>query len=353
MNVNRENQNPMKQTTALFVLLLSFSTLLSCNSGKEKVIEEEVRQDTSFTTIAFGSCNKHDLPQPLWKPILEEKPDLWIWLGDNVYGDTHDMALLASKYQAQYKQEDYVDVRENMDVIGIWDDHDYGINDGGVHYAMKAESQQLLLDFLDVPEEDERRKRKGAYAAYNFGEGDQKVKIYLLDARYHRDTLLKDAGNYIPNLEGTILGEEQWAWLEEEFKQSDARINIIASGIQFIAEDHPFEKWANFPNERERLMQLIADSGIASPLLLSGDRHIGEMAKANLPNGEEIVEVTSSGLTHTWKEWRPEENRYRIVGDHVDELHYGLISIDWTKNTMDLAIKGEDNTPFLDLQVPF
>jgi len=353
MAFKKENDNPMKQETALFILLLSLFTLLSCNSGKEKVIEEEVKQDISFTTIAFGSCNRHDLPQPLWKPILEENPDLWIWLGDNVYGDTHDMDLLKSKYQSQYNQEDYIQIRSNMEVIGIWDDHDYGINDGGVYYAQKDESQQLMLDFLDVPENDERRTRKGSYASYTFGEGDQKVNIYLLDARYHRDTLYKESGQYIPNLEGTILGQEQWEWLEAEFKKSDAAINIIASGIQFIAEEHAFEKWANFPKERERLMNLIADTAIKSPVFLSGDRHIAEIAKTVLPNGSDIYEITSSGLTHTWKEWRPEENKYRVFGDHVAELHYGLMEVDWANNRMNFSIKGENRQDFLMIAIPF
>ncbi len=50
------------------------------------------------TRVAFGSCNRSDLPQPLWTPIIETRPDLWIWTGDIVYGDTRDMAVLAGKY---------------------------------------------------------------------------------------------------------------------------------------------------------------------------------------------------------------------------------------------------------------
>ncbi|HSI77232.1 MAG TPA: alkaline phosphatase D family protein [Lunatimonas sp.] len=341
----------MKKETTVFAALLYLSCILSCDT--KKIEDSEVRQSANFSTIAFGSCNKHNLPQPLWKPILEEEPDLWIWLGDNVYGDTPDMDLLESKYELQYNQEDYVKIRQNMKVIGIWDDHDYGINDGGVNYAQKGDSQQLMLDFLDEPENSDRRNRKGAYAAYTFGEGDQKVNIYLLDARYHRDTLLKVDGSYIPNLEGTVLGEEQWTWLETELISTDAAINIIASGIQFIADEHAFEKWANFPNERERLMNLIADSGINSPVILSGDRHIAEIAKTTLPNGQDIYEVTSSGLTHTWKEWRPEPNRYRIAGDHVAELHYGLLSVDWAEKVMNISIKGANREEFTSLEIPF
>ncbi|MEX0882826.1 MAG: alkaline phosphatase D family protein [Cyclobacteriaceae bacterium] len=345
----------MKKPIIPFALFLGLSGLISCSqnqsNGEQK--DTEIAAVPSIQTIAFGSCNKHDLPQPLWEPILEEHPDVWIWLGDNVYGDTQDMELLKTKYDSQYDQEGYAMIRKTTQVIGTWDDHDFGINDGGVNFAKKKESQQIMLNFLEEPENTPRRAQEGVYTVHEFGEGEQKVNIYLLDTRYHRDTLEKEADNYVPNTEGTILGEEQWQWLEEEFLHSDARINIIASGIQFIAEEHPYEKWANFPKEREKLMKLIADSGLQSPVLISGDRHIGEMAKTQLPNGKDIYEITSSGLTHTWNEWRPEDNKYRVAGDHIAELHYGLVSIDWEKEAMEFSIKGEDKKTHLNQAIQF
>lgn len=343
----------MKKSHSAILVTLAFLGLFSCSSNKNLQGGSSSNSNEVISTLVFGSCNKHDLPQPLWDPILAENPDIWIWLGDNVYGDTHDMELLKSKYDSQYKQEDYVKIRENMEVIGIWDDHDYGINDGGVHYAQKDKSQQLMLDFLDEPKNSPRRKQKGAYTSYTYGEGDQKVKLYLLDARYHRDTLERSEGVYIPNKEGTILGEEQWSWLEKEFKNSDAAINLIASGIQFIADEHPYEKWANFPNEKEKLMKLIAESGITSPVLLSGDRHIAEIAKTQLPNGKDVYDITSSGMTHTWNEWKPEANKYRVAGDHVTELHYGLLNIDWENKMMVFSIRGEGQEQYLEQKISF
>lgn len=38
--------------------------------------------------IAFGSCAKHWQTQPIWDAIIEKKPDLSIFLGDNIYADT-------------------------------------------------------------------------------------------------------------------------------------------------------------------------------------------------------------------------------------------------------------------------
>ncbi len=46
-----------------------------------------------ISRIAFGSCAGQDQPQPIWEAVLAQDPQLWIWAGDNIYGDTEDMEL--------------------------------------------------------------------------------------------------------------------------------------------------------------------------------------------------------------------------------------------------------------------
>lgn len=306
-------------------------------------------QKSDVLTIAFGSCNKHDLPQPLWSPILAENPEVFMWLGDNVYGDTPDMALLKRKYDSQLMHPDYRKVREKTKVIGIWDDHDYGINDGGKYFAQKETSMQLMLDFLEEPKDSPRRKQQGgAYAAHEFGEGESKVKVILLDTRFNRDTLMVVDKVYQPNLTGSLLGEEQWIWLEKELKNSTAKVHLIASGIQMIPTEHPYEKWENFPLEREKLLRLLSQNNVKNPVLISGDRHIAEISKwqsKDFPEG--LYEVTSSGMTHVWKTFREEYNPYR-VGNLIASLHYGLARIDWSRKEMTFQIKGEKGQVYLE-----
>lgn len=332
------------KTSLVFTALVWLS---SCDTQKS------VSGTESITTITFGSCNRQDAPQPLWEPILAENSDLWIWMGDNIYGDTHNMDTLRAKYARQKAKPEYQRLRNSTPIIGVWDDHDYGINDGGKYYVQKKESQQLMLDFLDVPNNAPERKREGAYAAHVFGSGNQRVKVILLDARYHRDTLMRENRIYIPNEEGQILGEEQWKWLENELKTSEAQVNLIVSGVQFLPVDHVYEKWANFPNERERLLNLIASSGVSTPVLLSGDRHIAELMKLEderFPNG--LYEITSSGLTHTWSSVGEEENRFRI-GELIAKLNYGLAEIDWQNRSIKFQVKGLNAETYASLTVPF
>lgn len=310
-----------------------------------------IAQQHAPLKIAFGSCNKHDLPQPLWKPILQDAPEVFVWLGDNIYGDTPDMNLLKSKYDAQNAIPDYQLLKSRSKIIGVWDDHDFGINDGGKFFAQKEQSMQLMLNFLDEPKSSPRRNQNGVYASYEFGEDDQKIKIILLDARYNRDTLMVVDKVYQPNHEGSILGEEQWLWLEKELQNSTAKVHLIACGIQFIPTEHPFEKWENFPKERKKLFDLIAQSKVKNPVLISGDRHIAEISKLqdhHFPKG--IYEVTSSGMTHVWRNYREEYNPYR-VGNLIASLHYGIAVMDWQNNLMTLQIKGEQGQVYLEQKI--
>lgn len=339
----------MKFTRFTLFYSLILTSFFSCKPAEKSVSGS----GESVDVIAFGSCNRQNRPQPLWQSIISDQPDLWIWMGDNIYGDTPNMDTLRAKYELQNQVPDYQALKAKTPIIGVWDDHDYGINDGGKHYAQKKESRDLMFDFLGVPAVAPERKREGAYSSHLIGSGDNLVKIILLDARYFRDTLERIDRVYQINQNGEVLGEAQWKWLEEELKNSPAKINLISSGVQILPTEHAYEKWANFPKERERLLDLIAKSGAKTPVLLSGDRHIAEVMKltdSRFPKG--IYEITSSGLTHTWSEISPEPNQYRI-GQLIAKLNYGLALIDWKKQEVTFQIKGENGALLATQVVPF
>lgn len=335
----------LQKTSKLSILFL-LTSILFLSSCKTKVpntstpdksvttVNASKKAETkTLQTIVFGSCNDQTKPQPLWKDILAYNPDLWIWLGDNIYGDSEDAEFMKKQYNLQSKVSDYEKLVAYSSIVGIWDDHDYGLNNGGKEYAAKESNKKLMLDFLDVPSNAPVRKREGAFQSYSFGEVGKEVKVILLDSRYFRDTPDFERGRgYEPNLEGTILGEAQWTWLENELQNSTAQIHLIANGIQVIPEDHRFEKWANFPNERQRMFDLIKDTKAKGVILLSGDRHIGEVSKLDIEGMDyPLYEFTSSGLTHAYTNFTSEENRHR-VGEVASELNFGVLQINWSEN---------------------
>jgi alkaline phosphatase D len=346
------------QILFFLIILIGFG----CRPQSEKVSANnpeplqvaELDPNKKLTRIAFGSCNRENKPQRMWQYILENEPELWIWLGDNIYGDSEDMSVMKAKYDLQLSHPEYQSFLEACPVIGIWDDHDYGANDAGKEFPKKQETQQLMLDFLGVPEDAPQRNREGAYSAYTFGTGEEKVKILLLDARYFRDAPIKGDNGYTPNEEGTILGEAQWEWLEKELKESEATVHIIGNGYQILPVDHRFEKWANFPNERQRLIQLISDLQVKNPILLSGDRHIAEISKETMPDHpQDLYEITSSGLTHSYESAGNEYNSLRI-GELVSQKNFGILHIDWSTNPISIRveIRGEENQEYRMIEIP-
>jgi len=85
----------------------------------------------TLTRIGFGSCAESSKPQPIWDAIHERQFDLFVFLGDNIYGDTRDMAVLRAKYAEFAAQPGFARLRAETPIVAIWDDHDFGENDAG------------------------------------------------------------------------------------------------------------------------------------------------------------------------------------------------------------------------------
>lgn len=323
------------------IAFLIWGILLVSSSSKKSLTEKK-----DFV-IAFGSCNRVDLPNLLWDDILNTEPDVWIWGGDNIYADTDDMKALRAMYDQQKNEPNYRKLVQTTDVLGTWDDHDYGLNDGGVEFKAKDASQQEFLNFMNVPESSELRKRKGVYNSKNYVIDGHEVRIILLDTRYFRTPLTPDTETdkrIKPNEYGvgTILGDAQWNWLEKELQNSTADFNIIVSSIQYLSQEHGFEAWGNFPHEVDRLAKLIEYTKPKGVVVLSGDRHISEFSKINLEGIDyPLIDFTSSGLTHAYREFSGEPNKYR-VGEVIYTESFGILEFDFKAKTVDFKIVGDN-----------
>jgi len=305
-------------------------------------------QEKPLDTIAFGSCNRQNLPQVIWPAINQNNPDVWVWLGDNIYGDSQEMSVLKQKYDMVLQEPGYNQLKANAKIIGTWDDHDYGLNDGGKEFKQREQSQQLFWDFIGEPANSPRRQQQGVYSSHTYGPEGKQVKVILLDSRYHRDSLARINKVYQVNQTGDMLGEEQWKWLENELRNSKAQINIIGNGIQVLPEEQIFEKWANFPASRKRLLDLLAATKTPGVILISGDRHIAEISKTEIAGlNYPLYEVTSSGMTHVYSGNSVEPNKYR-VGELINKLNFGVFRFTWgDKVTVDMLIKGTENENLL------
>ena len=324
----------------------------------------------AITRIAFGSCYKppeaageHRAQDRLWQAVGRFRPELWVWLGDNVYADrkrwvaagdrsappslraraalgamalfdaedgllpqVYGMLFLRllghssgsplvekvwdrsrdprSLYAAAASVPGYLRLlSRGVGVAGTWDDHDYGVNDAGREFADKAASRALALEFLQEPAGSDRwEKRSGIYASYMFGAAEEgrRLRLILLDTRWSREAM--DGG-------GAMLGEEQWAWLEGLLGGGGADLTLIGSSVQFVGgvdllmRPHiRTEGWTRFPGERRRMMRLLRKHRVPA-IFLSGDVHLGTIAEMSERDAcgvpYPVIDFTSSGMTHS------------------------------------------------------
>ena len=280
--------------------------------------------------FGIGSCLDQDYPQPIWEAIGKERLDYFIFLGDNVYGDSPFGNLRKMKRAYDKQKAVLPNFLNQLEVYAIWDDHDYGLNDGGSDYKNKIDAEKLFLDFWEIPQNDPRHKREGIYFSTNKIFFDKKFKLIFLDTRFFRSKLLGPKGNYEQNLNpsATILGEKQWKWLEGELK-SNFDFLIIFSSIQIIAENHGFEKWNNFPKEKNRLLNLIDDYHYKT-ILFSGDRH-----RAGIYRQNKILEITSSSMNKPGSFFFESDNF--LIGETYPQENYTVLEI--SENILNVKIK--------------
>lgn len=311
--------------------------------------KSEVASNPNELRIAFGSCGHEDAPQPVLALAADKNPDAFIFLGDNIYGDTYSMDTLQMKYQMLADKEEFQKLKAATSLFATWDDHDFGWNDAGRHYPFKEESKELFLKFFGEQGDTSIRKHEGIYHTVYLTKLGKRIQIIFPDLRTFRDNLLPYNGirdtdarfdyemDYSPytTSDSTLLGEQQWHWLEEQLRQP-ADLRIIASSSQFGITHNGYEAWANFPHEQQRLIELIKTTKAEGVLFISGDVHYAEISKLQPPGVYPLYDITSSGITSTWKFATPNDNR---IEGPVMENHFGLLSIDCSTDTLDIKVQ--------------
>lgn len=319
------------------VLLITF--LFAWSTHAQTSNAEKIRNIKEIKRFAFGSCSNATTPQPMWKDMLKQKPDLWIWGGDIIYAEIKtpkDISPIKKNYDIQNQVKDYVDFKAQTPILGIWDDHDYSHNNANGKIRYKKESQKFLLDFLEEPADSPRRKQEGIYAAYRFGEGDKKIAVILIDNRY----FLGLERQY------RLLGSKQWEWFENVIKSFDAKLYLIVSGLSIYSPLTPFsEEWRDFRHDYNRMMRNVSFDKKLPVLFLTGDKHF-----STIIHKENTVEFLSSGFTHTIKDpvqrWFV-KNHYP---EHTFDHSYGLVDIEWTNDSrpvLTLQARNEKNESVL------
>ena len=116
--------------------------------------------DQIIRRIAFGSCTRQMQDAPLLNTVVATKPDLFLMIGDVIYPDINDALIdpwpnentverIKQVFSQMGGKPEYRNLKKNIPMMAVWDDHDFGINDGSSNFSLKDQSQQLFLDFFD------------------------------------------------------------------------------------------------------------------------------------------------------------------------------------------------------------
>lgn len=309
-----------------------------------------------LTRILVASCLDEEKPDSAsMRTVAAESADLFLMIGDNVYGDRDGPAYInnqpeLNEVRASYAdlaaREDFKAVRAKFPMMVAWDDHDYGANDAGREFPFRRLAERIHERFWGLENEDVGAY-PGTYYARTFGPEGQRTQIIMLDTRFFRSALTptdewnkKGKERYIPSAdpEQDMLGNDQWTWLENRL-QDPADLRLIVSSIQVLPTDgHGFEAWATMPLEQQRLYRLVRETDAKGVVFVSGDRHTGFLYKDDTALPYPVHEITASSLNVAFAETTTEMDRAQ-VGEGYPPENFGAIGIDWTAGTVSLEIK--------------
>jgi len=309
-------------------------------------------------TLGFGSCLHQDRSMAILKTIEKKELDLFMFIGDNVYGDQKDGELdkLIRTYKQQYNNlENFL---KNVSTEFIWDDHDFGLNDGGSDYRYKDRAKELFLETWKIPSQDPRRLRDGLYFDKMIEKNGLKVHLIFLDNRtFKSEWKLTDEFNkegkerYVKDFDPdkTLLGKKQWQWLKDKLNE-DSNIKIILSSLQILSLGHGWESWDKLPLERERLFNLIDESNISNLFIFSGDRHRGGFYSFKTDDNNDIYEFTSSSLNLPIP-FNTEEKGPLRIGSTYRKANFGVVRIFEDKVVMELTSNKGKVVNYLNVEI--
>jgi alkaline phosphatase D len=275
--------------------------------------------------IAFGSCARVqvDPEQRIFDAVRQAEPDLFVWTGDNIYGDSERPELLAEEYRRQRNVAALEPLLATVPQIATWDDHDFGLNNADRTYSARAGSLRVFRNYWANPASG-LHDTPGVFFRYEYAGAE----LFMLDGRYHRDPNTAPDGP-----EKTMLGPAQLAWLKAGLRESRAPFKLLVSGSGWSMADGPQgDTWAAFRRERDGLFDFIRDQRIEGVVLLSGDAHIGELncIRWSERGGYDFYDLVSSPLAQaTSISFASQTPEHRVRPVYSGGVNFGLLDFEW------------------------
>ncbi len=219
-------------------------------------------QPASFT-IAIGACLRTGSNGMVFDAIRAANPLLFMVTGDFHYEDisSDDPRRMSAAFQRNLEQAAQQALYLRAPIAYVWDDHDYGGNDSNAATESRLAAATTFREF--VPHYDlTAADGVGVYQAFSIG----RTRFILTDGRSARDAAL-----------GTMLGDEQKAWLKRELLAASGvhPVIVLVTDVPWVAAAKPGDdSWAGFAEERAEIATFIAANEIHGVAIVSGDAHM-------------------------------------------------------------------------------
>lgn len=259
--------------------------------------------------------------------MYKSKPNLMVWLGDNIYlreGDYESSSGIYGRHTHTRSLPELQPFISSIPQYATWDDHDYGPNDSDWTYPLKDHALDAFQDFW--PSESYGSGHTEGVTS-SFGWND--CQFFMLDDRWYRTVEVEN---------GTILGDLQKYWFKEAIKASKARYKFVAVGGQFLSDYAGFENFANYKEERAEIIQFLDDNDIKGVVFLTGDRHHSEISKMVTEKGNIFFDVTSSAITSSTYDHSKEPNTLRVAGSMISERNFAVFKVSGDKKNRKLSV---------------
>jgi alkaline phosphatase D len=309
------------------------------------------RTDPPDFTAMFGSCayvndtpydrpgNPYGSDHEIFGVMAAKKPDLMLWVGDNVYTrevDFFSQDGIRYRYRHTRQLPQLQPFLAATHHYATWDDHDYGPNDSDETFALKDVALDVFKRYWPGVAYG-LRETPGVFQKFLWND----VEFFLVDDRFYRKPHRWPEGP-----DKTMLGRVQMDWLKGSLLSSRAPFKIVVVGSQALNPVSTSESWAEFPTERTELLDFIRDQRVEGVLFLSGDRHRTELIRVDHPGTYPLYDFTSSPLTAGTATPRGAEvdNPHRVAGTQLTEHSFAQLRFEGTPGARRVRLQAYDKT---------
>jgi len=292
-------------------------------------------------TAGFLSC-ANDSTDAVWKEMLNHDLDMLCFGGDTPYIDTGDFTVMRKKHRHFMKRPDLAKIGRNTPILGTWDDHDFGRNNGnGVsNAAWKNNTMRAFKEYR--AQEKFGNGTNGIYQKADMGA----MEVFLLDARWWSQT----GASPVDENQSTCFGNDQWEWLLKGIRESKAPFKILLQGqIWQDKKGGETDDMHTYYAERDALLDIIKKEKIPGVILVGGDIHYSRYLTHKQRVGYDLHDfIISPGHTGIIKSLNVYHQDLDWSGGKKNQ--FLTLKVDTTKEVPELTAKFLDKTGMVNME---